>query len=134
MRRSSHAGFPILNKRWVKRTTTAAILALVRKTRNVAPADGVPERDILLHALRETAVFGGGERCAGVGDAGFEAVFVDFLQAERSQIDSVQWVGCVCVCTYSHQIPGVGHGGFLSDLVHEVGFDVRFAAGGGAGA
>jgi hypothetical protein len=25
-------------------------------------------------------VFGGGQRCARVGNAGFEAVFVDFLQ------------------------------------------------------
>jgi hypothetical protein len=39
-------------------------------------------------------VFGGGERCAGVGNAGFEAVFVDFLQAGRkpvlSQIGLIQ--------------------------------------------
>lgn len=84
MRQSSQAGFlPRLNKRWVK-GTTAEILPLVRKTGNVAPADGVPEGDVLLHALRETAVFGGGERCARVGDAGFEAVFVDFLRAGKT--------------------------------------------------
>lgn len=32
---------------------------------------------------------------------------------------------------FTDQIPGVGHGGFLPHLVHEVGFDVRFAGGRG---
>ena len=85
MRQRSQAGFSRLNKRCVEGTTTVS-LPLVRETRNVATADGVPEGDVLLHALRETGVFGGGERCTGVGDAGFEAVFVDFLQAGRKPI------------------------------------------------
>lgn len=60
MRQCSQAGFPRLNKRCVEGTTTVR-LPLVRETRNVATADCVPEGDVLLHALRKTRVFGGGE-------------------------------------------------------------------------
>ena len=55
------------------------LLALLSDPRNVALASDVPQRNVLLHARRQTAFFGGREGRAGGGDALVEAVFVDFL-------------------------------------------------------
>jgi len=57
------------------------LLALLSDPRNVALASDVPQRNVLLHACRQTAFFGGREGRTGGGDAFVEAVLVDFLHS-----------------------------------------------------
>ncbi|XHG02194.1 hypothetical protein AWENTII_005549 [Aspergillus wentii] len=58
---------------------TAEFLALLADAGDVGAAGGVPQGDVLLHAAGQAGAFVGGDGLAGVGNAVFEAVLVDFL-------------------------------------------------------
>lgn len=46
---------------------------------NVGLRDGVPGLHVLVHARSEAVLLAFGERRAGLGDAAFEAVLIEFL-------------------------------------------------------
>lgn len=55
-------------------------LLLLTDARDVGLAGDVPQLDVLVHAAGDTAALLGGHGGAGGGNAGIEAVFVDFLK------------------------------------------------------
>jgi hypothetical protein len=75
---SSSSYTPTILKQRLQAQPTLALLLLY--PRHVLLADRVPRAHVLLHARLEAALFAAGERCAGLGDAALEAVFVEFLQ------------------------------------------------------
>jgi hypothetical protein len=50
----------------------------------ILPASRVPRGHVLLHAVGETGLLGGGDGGARVGDCALEAVLVDFLWGEKN--------------------------------------------------
>lgn len=97
---------------------------------HVTAADDVPHVDVLLHAAGHAGVLLGGERRAGGGDAGIEAVLIDFLKSD-----------CISVCagrvdssraelvTYSDESAGIVHGRLLLNLLQEGSLDVLVGLG-----
>lgn len=77
---------PILPLRKLQLIRRAQLLTLLRNPADIRLAGGIPQRDVLLHAIRDTAFFGRGQRRPGRGDARVEAVFVDFLLCERERV------------------------------------------------
>ena len=100
------------------------LLALLPDARDICPARNIPQRDVLLHARRETALFGRGQRRARCGNALVEAVFVYFLNI-RPLVSFVDCQGREAEGqrTHSDQLPGVANSGFLLQLLHDGGFD-----------
>lgn len=82
--------------------STTKTLAFAGDTRDVGTAGGIPKRDVLLHALREASLFLGGDGRAGGGNAGVEAVLIHF----------------------SDQIPSIGHGSLLLELLDDGSLDL----------
>lgn len=109
---------------------TTHTLGLHADTGNVGLACGVPHGNVLLHAARQAGVLLGRERGTGGGDAGLEAVLVDFLGLllVRCRI----WISRVV--TYSDQGAGVGHGGLLLELAHDSCLDLLGGLNGSGGA
>lgn len=91
---------------------TTHTLGLHADTGNVGLACGVPHGDVLLHAAGQAGVLLGRERGTGGGNAGLEAVLVDF----------------------SDQGAGVGHGGLLLELAHDSCLDLLGGLNGSGGA
>lgn len=100
------------------------LLTLLPNARNIRPARNIPQGDVLLHARRETALFGRGQRRARCGNALVEAVFVYFLNI-RPLVSFVDCQGREAEGqrTHSDQLPGVANSGFLLQLLHDGGFD-----------
>ncbi len=82
-------------------------------------ADRVPAIHILVHAIRITRRFRGGEGGARLGDAALEAVLVDFLCARMSEMRVVGEDGLVLFDAHIYECPGVAEGGLLADLLHD---------------
>ncbi len=85
---------------------------------DVLLTDGIPRGHIFLHAIREAGRLAGGERRAGFGDALLETVLIHFLPlvslGSNGRVDE----------RYLDQLSGIGHGCFLTDLVHDLGFGI----------
>lgn len=122
-----HAGSHGSNGSSILATET---LGLHADTGDVGLACGVPHGDVLLHAARQAGVLLGRERGTGGGNAGFEAVLVDFLGllSVRRRI----WISRVV--TYSDQGASVGHGGLLLELAHDCRLDLLRGLDGSGGA
>lgn len=52
---------------------------------DVRRVDLIPSGHVLFHARRHARLFAAGERAAGLGDALFEAVLLEFLYCKRKE-------------------------------------------------
>lgn len=108
---------------------SAHLLALLADACNVRPADGVPVRDVLLHACREAALLLGRERVAGCRDAALEAVFVEFLWKIKSENIQLFFGRKLKVDAYADEGTGIGHGSLSLELLHDCGLHFFGGAG-----